>query len=234
MGSIEIMSPKPPIRIGNVSGATGDAPSAMYNMVSDGHIDGIVGDWLSEMNIAWNGIAKQKDPELGYEAGFLHQLRDSIDIIAEKKIKIVTNAGALNTAALTRKVQELCESQGHGNLSIASVYGDDVSHLVTCPNSGYKFPHLDDVKMDLGGWNLKPAYATAYIGAWGIIAALRAGADIVICGRVTDASPVIGLSAWWHGWSEDSFDQLAGALVAGRELKCCLLKSQQVLTPPQI
>jgi hypothetical protein len=61
----------------------------------------------------------------------------------------------------------------------------------------------------------------AYIGAWGIVAALNAGADIIICGRVTDASPVVGAATWWYGWKEDSFDQLAGALIASREFLSC-------------
>jgi hypothetical protein len=56
----------------------------------------------------------------------------------------------------------------------------------------------------------------AYIGAWGIVEALNAGADIVICGRVTDASLVKGAAAWWYGWRRDAWDELAGALVAGR------------------
>jgi Acyclic terpene utilisation family protein AtuA len=207
------------IRIGNVSGATGDASNAMYRMVTQGHVDAITGDWLSEMNIAWNAIAKRENPDSGYEAGFLSQLEDSIDVIASKGIKVVTNAGALNTESLTRKVEELCKSRGHGNLVVAAVYGDDISqHLKACtPEDLGNFKHLDDQGRNLANWELEPFCGTAYIGAWGIVAALEAGADIVICGRVTDASPVIGLAAWWHKFKPNSFDELAGALVAGRK-----------------
>ena len=62
--------------------------------------------------------------------------------------------------------------------------------------------------------------ANAYLGSRGIQAALKTGADVVICGRVADASPVIGLAAWWHGWNETDFDALAGALVAGHLIEC--------------
>ena len=62
--------------------------------------------------------------------------------------------------------------------------------------------------------------ANAYLGYRAIKRGLDAGADIVICGRVADASPVIGAAAWWHGWPEDQFDALAGALVSGHLIEC--------------
>ena len=39
-------------------------------------------------------------------------------------------------------------------------------------------------------------------------------------GRVTDASLVVGPAAWWHGWSPTSYDELAGAVVAGHVIEC--------------
>ena len=62
--------------------------------------------------------------------------------------------------------------------------------------------------------------AHAYLGAWGIAAALAGGADIVVCGRVTDASLVVGPAAWWHGWSGEDWDALAGAVAAGHVIEC--------------
>jgi hypothetical protein len=208
------------IRIGNVSGATGDAPDAMLRMVSQGNIDAVVGDWLSEMNIAWNAITKESQPDLGYEAGFLHQLEDCIHIIAEQGIKVVANAGALNTESLTRQVKELCQSKNLGYLNVVAILGDDISELLHDEKVVESMHHLDDVNVRLKDWGLVPRCGVAYIGAWGIVEALKNGADIVICGRVTDASPVIGLCAWWHDWSQDSFDELARALVAGHLIEC--------------
>lgn len=214
--SVELL--KSPIRIGNVSGATGDASDAMYRVVTKGHVDAITGDWLWKMNIAWNAIAMWHDPEKRYEEGFLSQLEDSIDIIASKGTKVVTNAGALHTTSLTAKVKQLCKARGHDNLITACVLGDDISHLACDRNSSnaHSSRHLDYRKCSVTTWKLEPYCGVAYIGAWGVVAALNAGADIVICGRVTGASPVIGLAAWWYDWKEDDLDQLAGALVAGR------------------
>ena len=62
--------------------------------------------------------------------------------------------------------------------------------------------------------------ANAYLGGRAIRRGLEEGADIVICGRVADASPVIGAAAWWHNWGDYDFDALAGALVAGHLIEC--------------
>lgn len=99
-------------------------------MVTEGYLDAITGDWLSELNIAWNAIRKHDDPTKGYEVGFLEQLDECIDIIAEKKIKLVSNAGALNTPECARKAREICEKHGQGHLKIAYIEGDDISDIV--------------------------------------------------------------------------------------------------------
>jgi hypothetical protein len=222
--------PNPPranrVRIGNVSGATGDSPTAMSRMAASGQVDIITGDWLSEMNIAWNAIAKSQDSSLGYEAGFLVQLEESLDDIVRNGIKVVTNAGALNTMELTRRVEEMCRKRGHG-LVVAAVLGDDISS-----NMDLSLQHLDHPEWTLAKLGLEPYCGVAYIGCWGIVEALEQGADIVICGRVTDASPVIGAAAWWHGWGRGDFDPLARALVAGREFSVNTLSVKLIVFRP--
>ncbi|KAH6974572.1 hypothetical protein BKA56DRAFT_634441 [Ilyonectria sp. MPI-CAGE-AT-0026] len=211
---------KPTIRIGNVSGATGDSLYAMERMVKYGNIDVITGDWLSEMNIAWNAIVKQKDPSLGYEKGFLDQLEVSLDDIMTKGIKIITNAGALNTQSLTRQVRKLCQSRGYKDVQVAAVLGDDVSDLISQLGQGPDLTHLDHQEKKLQDWELKPFCGAAYIGCRGIVEALNSGAQIVICGRCTDASPVMGAAAWYLQWEEDQYDAMAGALLAGHLIEC--------------
>jgi hypothetical protein len=193
----------------------------MARMVENGDVDIITGDWLSEMNIAWNAIAKFSDPSLGYEVGFLDQLSQCIDSVVSKGMKVITNAGALNIAALASKVEELCRRTGHEQVVVAQVVGDDITKLLKDKErQKLELHHLDYEEQRLGDWDLNEEVhcGVAYIGAMGIVEALKAGADIVICGRVTDASPVIGAAAWWYGWGPESFDELAGALVAGRTL----------------
>ena len=68
---------------------------------------------------------------------------------------------------------------------------------------------------------LRVAYLSrCYLGGLGIAEALRSGADIVICGRVSDAAPVVGAAAWWHGWNRHDLDPLAGSLIAGHLIEC--------------
>ena len=62
--------------------------------------------------------------------------------------------------------------------------------------------------------------ANAYLGGWGIAAALDAGADVVVCPRVTDAALVVGPAAWWWGWAPTDWDRLAGAVAAGHVIEC--------------
>ncbi|KAH9203635.1 hypothetical protein DL95DRAFT_529569 [Leptodontidium sp. 2 PMI_412] len=216
------MAVKEFVRIGNVSGAIGDNPHAMATMVADNKIDIVTGDWLSEMNIAWNAIVKKDNPDLGYENGFYTQLEECLDDILAKNIKVITNAGALNTLSLTRKVQELCKKKGHPDVVIASVIGDDISSMIGSPEKrkGLNFPHLDHADQSLGGWELDPMTGNAYIGCRGIVEALNAGADIVIAGRVTDASPVMGAAAWYFQWREDQYDEMAGCLLAAHLIEC--------------
>lgn len=158
--------------------------------------------------------------------GFLEQLDECIDIIAEKKIKLVCNAGALNTPECTKEAKKICQQHGQGHLKVAYVEGDDISDIVVDSarqdELGGIF-HLDHHEKTLESWGKTPLCGVAYFGCWGIVQALREGADIVICGRVTDASPVVALAAWWHGWPQDAWDALAGSLVSGREsLRQCL------------
>src|ERR1700712_3988026 len=110
-------------------------------MVTEGYLDAITGDWLSELNIAWNAIRKHNDSTKGYEVGFLEQLDDCIDVIVEKNIKVVSNAGALNTPECAKKVREICEKHGYGHLKVAYIEGDDISEYV-----------VDEKKLqDIGG-----------------------------------------------------------------------------------
>ncbi|KAH6977422.1 duf1446 domain-containing protein [Ilyonectria sp. MPI-CAGE-AT-0026] len=217
------MELKRPIIIGNVAGAMEDCPHAMLRQISDSTLDAVTGDWLSELNIAWNAIRKYDDPTKGYEVGFLEQLEDCIDIIAAKKLKLVANAGALNTPECAKRVKEICEKHNLGHLKVAYIEGDDISDIVVNRQKQDQLGgivHLDHPERTLENWGNDPLCGVAYFGGWGIVTALKEGADLVICGRVTDASPVIALAAWWHNWSYDDWNHLAGALIAGHLIEC--------------
>ncbi|EUC42113.1 hypothetical protein COCMIDRAFT_104414 [Bipolaris oryzae ATCC 44560] len=212
---------KRPIRVANFSGAVGDGPLALYRAVREGPVDVVTADYLAEVNIAWLALEKQTNPEKGYEAGFLRQLdRETAEIVAAKGIKIIHNGGGLNPAGLAAQCRQLLESYGITSLKVAYVEGDNVLSLLDTLKSPGSIPHLDTKGRDLSHITKPIVSVNAYVGMSGIVEALKMGADIIISGRCCDASPVMGAAAWWHGWKETDYNQLAGSLLAGHVIEC--------------
>ena len=188
-------------------------------MVEGGPIDVLTGDYLAELTMLILWKARQKDPATGYARSVLGQLEHVLGTCMDRGIKIVNNAGGLNPAGLAEQLDALAQRLGL-RPNTAYVTGDDLlPQLGDLVAHGQPLANLDTGQSlrDAAG---EPVTANAYLGGWGIAAALSAGADIVVCPRVTDASLVVGPSAWWHGWGREDFDQLAGAVVAGHVIEC--------------
>ncbi|MFA6297708.1 MAG: acyclic terpene utilization AtuA family protein [Nocardioides sp.] len=186
-----------PLRIGNCSGFYGDRLSAMREMLEGGPIDVLTGDYLAELTMLILGKDTMKDSSLGYARTFVRQVEDSLGLALERGVKIVSNAGGLNPAGLAERLREVARGLGL-DPAIAHVEGDDLRSL---------------------GFD-GALTANAYLGGFGIAAALTQGADIVVTGRVTDASLVVGPAVAHFGWTPTSYDELAGAVVAGHVLEC--------------
>src|SRR5215207_2895027 len=169
------------IRIGNCSGYYGDRLSAMGEMLEGGSLDYLTGDYLAELTMLILGRDRMKDESLGFAKTFVTQMTDSMARAKELGVRIVANAGGLNPAGLAAKLREIAESQGLG-IAIAHVEGDDLR------GRGEEFGFGDVLT------------ANAYLGAFGIAAALGRGADVVVTGRVTDASVVVGPAIAEFGW----------------------------------
>lgn len=211
--------PLRPVRIANCSGFYGDRASALREMIDGGDIDFVTGDYLAEVTMLVLAKNRLKDPQGGHAALFLKQIGPCLQDIADKGIRVVVNAGGLNPAGMAAAIRELCRAAGV-SLSIAHVEGDDiVARLPELRAAGHALRNLDTGE-PLASWGREPLTANAYLGSWGIVAALEAGADIVICPRVTDASVVVGAAAWWHAWQPGDWDRLAGGVVAGHVIEC--------------
>jgi hypothetical protein len=212
-------APRRPVRIGNSSGFYGDRAAATREMVEGGPIDVLTGDYLAELTMLILWKARQKDPGAGYARSVLGQLEQVLGTCLDRGIRIVNNAGGLNPGGLAADLGALAERLGL-HPRIAYVTGDDLlDDIDGLLERGETLAHLDTGQL-LADAEGKPVTANAYLGGWGIAAALDAGADIVVCPRVTDASLVVGPAAWWHGWSRESFDELAGAVLAGHVIEC--------------
>ncbi len=208
-----------PVRIANCSGFYGDRVAAAAEMVKGGEIDFLTGDYLAELTMLILWKLRSKDASKGYATTFLTQMEEVLSTCMERGIKVVTNAGGLNPAGLANAITELAKKLGV-DAKVSYVEGDDILPSVeSIVQSGNPLSHLDtgkplDVKTN------PPVTANAYLGASGIVSALSRGADIVVTGRVTDASLVVGPAAWWHGWGREDWDRLAGAVVAGHVIEC--------------
>jgi len=205
-----------PIRIGNCSGFYGDRFAAMREMLDGGDLDVLTGDYLAELTMLILFRSRLKDADRGYATTFVRQLDDCLGLAWEKGVRIVANAGGLAPAACANAVREVASKLGV-RVNVAHVEGDDLMpRFADLRTAGVDFANLDTGAALSGD----PLTANAYLGGWGIAAALDAGAQVVVTGRVTDAALVIGPAAWWHGWSRTDWDALAGALVAGHVLEC--------------
>ncbi|MEV4119431.1 acyclic terpene utilization AtuA family protein [Micromonospora sp. NPDC049645] len=182
------------IRIGNASGFYGDRFSAWREMLDGGELDVLTGDYLAELTMLILARDRLRDSDLGYAKTFLRQLETCLGTALDRGVRIVTNAGGLNPAGLAAAIEKLAHRLGLP-ARIGYVEGDTIQR----PDA---------------------LSANAYLGAFGIAACLDAGADVVVTGRVTDASLVVGPAIARYGWGRDDLDELAGATVAGHLVEC--------------
>lgn len=201
------------MRIGNCSGFYGDRIAAMREMLEGGDLDYLTGDYLAELTMLILARDRAKNPELGYAKTFLRQLEDTLGLALDKGVKIVANAGGLNPGALSAAVRELADRLGL-TVNVAHVEGDDL--VARADELGFRAPAGSSVATG----DMPLLAANAYLGAWGIVECLNAGADVVVTGRVTDASVIVGPAAAHFGWTRTDYDALAGAVAAGHIIEC--------------
>lgn len=204
------------VRIAGAAGFWGDTPSGPARLVAKGAIDYLVLDYLAEITMSILAKTKARDPEAGYATDFITSvMKPLIREIAEKRIKVVANAGGVNLDACRRALEAVAGEAGVA-LSIGTVSGDDVLPLVTTDGD------RDAYREMFSGAPLPARLmsANAYLGAFPIAAALDAGADIVVTGRCVDSALVLGPLIHEFGWQPGDLDALAGGSLCGHLLEC--------------
>ncbi|MEN3538271.1 acyclic terpene utilization AtuA family protein [Microbispora sp. ZYX-F-249] len=197
-----------PMRVANCGGFYGDRLSAAREMVEGGPIDVLTGDWLAELTMSILAGNRLKGRP-GYARTFLTQMEQVLGTCLDRGIRVVANAGGLDSAGCAEAVSALADRLGL-RAAVAHVTGDDLMPLAAPP------VHADT------GETLRatPLTANAYLGGRPIAVALEHGADVVVTGRVTDAALVTGPGMWWFGWGPGDLDPLAGSVVAGHVIEC--------------
>jgi hypothetical protein len=200
------------VRIGNCSGFYGDRHAAMREMLTGGDLDYLTGDYLAELTMLILARDRAKSPDRGYAKTFLTQLEECLGLALDRGVRIVANAGGLNPAGLATAVRALADRLGL-RATVAHVEGDDLVGRAAELGFAGAAPAA-------ASGQGTPLAANAYLGAWGIVDCLDDGADVVVTGRVTDASVIVGPAAAHFGWARGDYDRLAGAVAAGHVIEC--------------
>tara|TARA_R110002072_G_scaffold127330_1_gene264583 strand:- start:6778 stop:8583 length:1806 start_codon:yes stop_codon:yes gene_type:complete len=205
------------LRIGGASGFWGDAARATPQLLAVEGLDYIVYDYLAEITMSIMARARAKDENKGYASDFVSAaMKPNLMLIAQRGIKVVSNAGGVNPQACVAALRAVIAEQGL-DLKVAYVMGDDLidskesleASGITEMFSGSAFPPVDKVLS-----------INAYLGAFPIARALTLGADIVVTGRSVDSAVTLGACIHAFGWGRDDLDQLAMGSLAGHILEC--------------
>ncbi|AUT73824.1 acyclic terpene utilization AtuA family protein [Paraburkholderia hospita] len=203
------------VRLGAGAGYSGDRIEPAVELAEHGQLDFLVFECLAERTIAIAQEAKRKDPQLGYDPLLEARMRAVLPVAARNGVRIISNMGAANPHAAARKTAQIAQSLGLGGLKIAAVSGDDVLDVVL--QGRFRFEESGD---DVAAYRERIVSANAYLGAAPIVAALDAGADIVLTGRVADPSLFTAPLIHAFGWRMDDWTTLGQATVVGHLLEC--------------
>ncbi|QCP54152.1 DUF1446 domain-containing protein [Trinickia violacea] len=203
------------VRLGAGAGYSGDRIEPAVELAEHGKLDYLVFECLAERTIAIAQQAKRKDPQLGYDPLLEARMRAVLPVAMRNGVRIVSNMGAANAYAAAQKTAQIARSLGLNGLKIAAVSGDDVLDVVL--KGEFRFEESGDA---VAAYRERIVSANAYLGAAPIVAALDAGADIVLTGRVADPSLFTAPLIHEFGWRMDDWTTLGQATVVGHLLEC--------------
>lgn len=189
------------VTLSGAAGAWGDSSLSTAQLLADGRSDYIVYEGLAEITMAILSRARSQDPGHGYARDIIETIARNLSGYRQRGMKAITNAGGVNPHAAARVITSAAE-----DVRVAVVSGEDLTD--------------DRELLAAAGVAGRPLSAHAYLGARPIAAALDAGADIVVTGRVADSALFLGPLIHEFGWSPDGYDQLSAGSLAGHLLEC--------------
>ncbi|HEX4493914.1 MAG TPA: acyclic terpene utilization AtuA family protein [Acidimicrobiia bacterium] len=206
------------MRVAGGQGFYGDTPAAVDGLLADG-VDYLCLEALAELTMAILQKDRQRDETRGYTRDLPAYLARALPAVADGRTKLITNAGGLNPTAAARAAIDTARAAGFSGLRVATVLGDDLTTRLPELTETQPLAHLD-TGAPWSAFPAEPLLATAYLGARPIVDALDHDADIVITGRVADASLFLAACAHAHRWKWDDWDRLAAGILVGHLLEC--------------
>ena len=204
------------IRIGTGAGYGGDRIDPAIQLIRKGRLDYIVFECLAERTIAIAHKQMKEHPERGFNELLEERMRRILPELGEHKVRIITNMGAANPIGAAKAVVSIAEKLGISGLKIAAVTGDDMLSRI----EEYMEHEILETGKPLSSIRSKIMSANAYIGTSGIIEALQNGADIILCGRVSDPSLFLAPLMYEFGWTQDNYSMKGKGILAGHLLEC--------------
>ncbi|MCB0713509.1 MAG: DUF1446 domain-containing protein, partial [Ignavibacteriae bacterium] len=207
------------IRIASGQGFWGDLLSAPKDQVTNGPVDYLVMDYLAEVTMSIMQKQKLRNPELGYARDLVTTIDEILPTLAEKNIKMITNGGGVNLEACRDAILDVARKHGIP-LKLGIVTGDnildDIDELMA---AGGEMKNMESGE-ELSLVRDKLLSANIYLGAAPVVAALRAGAQIVITGRTTDTGLTLAPMIYEFGWDMNDWDKMAAGTIAGHIIEC--------------
>lgn len=205
------------VRIGSGAGYAGDRIEPAVELMEKGALDYIIFECLAERTISIGQMDKAKDESRGYNRLLDYRMRRILPLVKKNGVKVITNMGAANPESAARRTAELARELGVTGLKIAYVCGDDIYGQL---GQYGDHPVLENGR-PLKELKTAPLSANAYMGADGILEALKGQADLVITGRVSDPALTIAPLQYEFGWNiEENPEEMGQAVLAGHLLEC--------------
>jgi Acyclic terpene utilisation family protein AtuA len=210
----------PEVRVAGGQGFYGDTPTAVDALLAEG-VDYLCLEALAELTLAILQKDRQRDESRGYTRDLPAYLTRAMPFVVDGRTKVITNAGGINPTAAARAAIETAKRLGVSGITVATVVGDDLlGRLPALRNEhAQSLAHLDTGE-SFDAFPGDALFASAYLGARPIVDALARGADIVITGRVADASLFLAPLVHEHGWDWDDWNRLAAGILVGHLLEC--------------
>ena len=203
-----------PFRIGTGAGFSADRLDPAVSLAREGALDAMLIECLGERTLAFGHRDRRLDPSRGYNAWLERRMRALLPPCRENRTTIVTNMGAANPSAAADRTVAIARELGLHGLTVACLEGDEVTDLLD-PDTPFMDEEgtLRDVGLPIVG-------ANAYLGAYALLPALEAGADVVIGGRIADPSLAVAPLAHRFGWRPDDWERLGAGTLVGHLLEC--------------